>query len=333
MSQPFVTIIIPSRNEEQFISNCLDSLLENDYNKKLIEIFIVDGLSRDSSRSIVSTYIERFNFIKLLNNPRKTFPSAVNIGIQASKGKLLFIMGAHAVYERQYISKCVDNSLKYDADNTGGILVTLPKDASFFGDIITTALTSKFGVGNSVFRTGTDKVMEVDTVFGGCYRKEVFDRIGLFNEKLISSSDYEFNKRLRRNGGKIILVPEIKTVYYTRATLKSFLVNNFRNGFWSVYPIAFVDYIPVSLRHLVPLTFVLSLISSFVLSLFSPFFSFLFIGILIVYFMVALFFSVKTLKLKMIIFLPFFFFILHFSYGAGSLLGAGKILLTKIIKL
>jgi GT2 family glycosyltransferase len=307
--------------------------LENDYNKKLIEIFIVDGLSRDSSRSIVSTYIERFNFIKLLNNPRKTFPSAVNIGVKASKGKLLFIMGAHAVYDKQYISKCVDNSLKYDADNTGGNLVTLANDVSFFGDIITTTLTSKFGVGNSVFRTGADKIMEVDTVFGGCYRKEVFDRIGLFNEKLTSSSDYEFNKRLRRNGGKIILVPEIKTFYYTRATFKSFLVNNFRNGFWSVYPMAFVDYIPVSLRHLVPLIFVLSLITSLILSLFSPFFSLLFIGIFIIYFIVAILFSIRTLRLKMIIFLPFFFFILHFSYGVGSLLGAGKILITKTFKL
>ena len=89
MNQPFVTIIIPCRNEEKYIAQCLDSLLENDYDKELIEIFVVDGMSQDLSQSIVSSYIGKFSFIKLLNNPLKTFPSAVNIGIKASKGSLI----------------------------------------------------------------------------------------------------------------------------------------------------------------------------------------------------------------------------------------------------
>jgi GT2 family glycosyltransferase len=274
-------------------------------------------------------YQSKFPLIKIFQNPKKVFPAAVNIGIKESHGDLILIMGAHAQYDKEYITKCVANSIKYNADNIGGILITQAQNETFIGNIITSALSSRFGVGNATFRTGSDKIMEVDTVFGGCYKRDVFNRIGLFNEKLISTSDYEFNKRLRRSGGKIILVPDIKATYFTRATIKFFLINNFRNGFWSLYPIAFVNYIPVSLRHLVPLIFLLSLSGSFVLSFFLQFFSYLLIGILVLYFTVAIFFSVKTLRLGMIIFLPFFFFLLHLSYGVGSFLALVKILFIK----
>jgi glycosyltransferase involved in cell wall biosynthesis len=332
MDLPFVSIIIPCRNEEKYIALCLESIINNDYNKELMEILIVDGLSQDSSQRIVFSYIEKFRFIKLLNNPRKTFPSAVNIGIRASKGSLLFIMGAHAQYDNEYISKCVTNSINYCAENTGGILITKSMNKSLVGNIVTTVLSSPFGVGNSVFRTGADKIMEVDTLFGGCYKREVFDRIGLFNENLISTSDYEFNKRLRRSGGKIILVPEVRATYYTRTTFKSFMLNNFRNGFWSVFPIAFVNYLPVSFRHLVPLIFLLSLAGSFILSLFIPILINILFGILILYFLAAIYFTIKTLQLKLIIFLPFFFLLLHLSYGLGSFIALLKIILLKIFK-
>jgi glycosyltransferase involved in cell wall biosynthesis len=330
MNQPFVSIIIPCRNEEMYISLCLDSLIENDYSKDNIEILIIDGLSQDSTRSIVNFYKDRFDFIQLLNNPQKTFPTAVNIGVKESKGELVFIIGAHAQYHKEYISKCVAYSIKLNADNIGGILTTQSQNNSFVAETITSVLSSRFGVGNSTFRTGSDKIMEVDTVFGGCYKREVFERIGFFNENLISTSDYEFNKRLRRSGGKIFSVPDIKTTYYTRATFKKFIINNFRNGFWSIYPIVFVSYIPVSFRHLVPLFFFLSLSISFVLSFFSQFFSFILFGILILYFIVAFYFSVKTLKLKTVFFLPFFFFLLHLSYGIGSFLAVIKVLLLKM---
>ena len=329
-NQPFVTVIVPGRNEERYISGCLDSLIENDYPKEKLEILVIDGLSSDGTRKIVLDYKEKFHYIQLFDNHRKIFPSAVNLGIKASKGDLILIAGSHARYNKDYISKCVENSFKYNADNVGGILITVAQEKSFFGNIITTALSSPFGVGNSVFRTGSDDVMEVDTVFGGCYKRDVFGKIGFFNENLVSTSDYEFNKRLRCSGGRIFLIPEIKAYYYTRSSLGKFIMNNFRNGFWSIYPIAFVNYIPVSLRHLVPLFFIISLSGSFILSLFSPFFDFVLYGILVLYFTVALFFSVKTLRFKMVLFLPVFFFLLHLSYGIGSFLALLRISFLKI---
>jgi glycosyltransferase involved in cell wall biosynthesis len=330
MNLPFISIIIPCRNEEKYIAGCLDSLIANDYAKEKIELFIIDGQSRDSTISIINSFRDRFQFIHLLDNPKKTFPAAVNIGVKASKGEFVFVAGAHAYYDRDYISKCVTNSIRYNADNTGGIMISKAQNESFSADIITSALSNPFGVGNSTFRTGSDKIIEADTVFGGCYKRDVFDRIGLFNENLISTSDYEFNKRLKRSGGKILLLPDIKVTYFVRSTFKSFLINNFRNGFWSIYPLAFVSYIPVSLRHFVPLVFLLSLSGSFILSFLFPFFSYLLVLILIMYFIVALFFSAKTLRLKMILFLPFYFFLLHLSYGLGSLVGLVKIFFLKV---
>jgi glycosyltransferase involved in cell wall biosynthesis len=333
MNHPFVSILIPCRNEEKYISVCLDSLLGNDYVKENSEIFIIDGMSKDNTLPIVESYINRFNFIKVYQNPGKIFPSAVNIGVRASKGDFIFIIGAHAQYDHEYISKCVDYSISLDADNIGGILITKSQNESYLGEIITFALSNRFGVGNATFRTGSEKIVEVDTVFGGCYRREVFNKIGFFNENLISTSDYEFNKRLRMNGGKIYIVPDIVTAYYTRTTFNGFISNNIRNGFWAIYPIALVNYLPVSFRHLVPLFFLLSLSGLFILSFFFKYFVFLLFGILILYFLLAFYSSIKALKIRKIVVLPFIFFLLHLTYGMGSFLALLKLVFLKPFEL
>ena len=332
MNKPFVSIIIPCRNEEKYISVCLDSLIENDYVKENSEILIIDGMSQDTTLKIIDSYIDRYNFIKVYQNPGKIFPSAVNIGVRASKGELIFIIGAHARYDREYISKCVEYSIKLEADNVGGILLTKSKNESYIGEIITFVLSSRFGVGNSTFRTGSERIMEVDTVFGGCYRRNVFDKIGFFNENLISTSDYEFNKRLKLNGGKIFIVPGIKTTYYTRATFKGFITNNLRNGYWAIYPLMHVNYFPVSIRHYVPFFFLLSLSGLFILSFFFHYLLSLLIGILILYFVLAICSSFKASKIKNIAVFPFIFFLLHITYGMGSCYALLKIIILKPFK-
>ena len=331
MNLPFITIIIPCRNEERYLVSCLESLIRNTYPKELTEIILVDGMSSDSTPQIIQSFIIKHDYIRFINNPDIIFPSAVNTGIRNSKGELIFIAGAHAVYSPDYIMKSVENSLKYDADNVGGILFTRELSETFVGRIVTFVLSSRFGVGNSTFRTGSADIVEADTVFGGCYRRTVFDKIGLLNENLVSTSDYEFNKRLRRNGGKIILDPAVTAEYYTRTTFKSFVKNNLRNGYWSIYPLLFVDYIPVSVRHFVPLVFILSLVSAFIFSiLFHPLI-YLFLAILILYFLFAFGFTIPSgLKLYGKCIAPFFFFILHSTYGLGSLWALIKIVLVRI---
>lgn len=327
---PYLSVIIPFRNEEKFISQCLDSLLLNDYPKDKLEILLIDGLSTDKSIEIISTYIQKYPFIKIITNPKKIFPAAVNLGYTNSKGEVIAILGAHAIYNSDYFSKNVSNLYEYNADNSGGILETETVNKSIIGKTIAAALSSRFGVGNATFRTGSDKITEVDTVFGGCYKRSVFKKIGLFNENLISSSDMDFNVRLKNTGGKIILDPSVRAKYYTRSTFSKFIKNNFRNGFWAIYPIKFTKYIPVKLRHFIPLGFVMSLLCSAILSLLFPFFLIPLIAILVLYLSAATYFAFKNSdKGYNPLLLLFFFFLLHFVYGIGSLFASVIVLFTR----
>ena len=173
---PLVTVILPCRNEEKFIAGCLDSIISSDYPKDRLEVFVVDGMSEDGTRKILDGYTARHNFIMMLENKRKTTPCAFNLGIKNAHGDIIIIMGMHATYDSDYITKCVKYLQEYDADNVGGVMVTVPRDDTLMGKAIAQALSHKFGVGNSMFRTGAKKPVYVDTVFGGCYKKEVFEK-------------------------------------------------------------------------------------------------------------------------------------------------------------
>lgn len=333
MTYPFISVIIPCRNEESFIAKCIDSLLANDYPKDKIELFIIDGLSTDTTLDIVRSYLPEFPFIKIISNPKKVFPAAVNIGISHSGGDLIFIIGAHATYETDYFSKCVENCLNYSADNVGGVLNTVPVNNDLAGSLISFVLSNPFGVGDSKFRTGSGSIIEVDTVFGGCYKKEVFQKYGLFNENLISTSDYEFNKRIKNQGARIMLIPDIEITYFTRSTINKFIKNNLRNGFWAIYPIALTDTMPVSMRHLIPLIFVLAIFLLLVLSIKWSLFLQILLALLIVYLLCSLYFSLRLIgrKTYLIPLLPIVFFTLHLTYGLGSLWGAIRVILSKSI--
>ncbi len=326
---PFVSIIIACRNEEKFINKCLDSIIANDYPKEKLEVLVVDGMSEDRTREILKKYQKRYSFIKFLDNPKKITPSALNIGIKNSKGEIIIRMGSHARYRKDYVLKCVECLKKYKADNTGGIVKTIPTQNTIVAKAIAISLSHPFGAGGSYFRLGVDKPKWVDTVFGGCYKKEIFKKIGLFNENLERSQDMEFNLRLKRAGGKILLVPSIISYYYPKANLKDFFIHNFQDGIWSVYPLKFVKT-PLRLRHYIPLAFILGLFLSLILSPFFLFGKILFILIFGSYFLLNLFFSLEiSMKkgLKYFFVLPIIFFSRHMGYGFGSVWGLIKLLM------
>ena len=325
-----MSIIIPCRNEEIYIGKCLNSIIANDYPKNKLEVLAVDGMSEDGTRRIVEGYTQRYPFIKLLDNPKRITPTALNVGIQRAKGDVIIWMSAHNHYEKDYVSRSVESLRKYSADNVGGIMKTLPRENNFTGRAIVASLSHRFGVGNSYFRVRTDEPKWVDTVFGGCYRREVFDRVGLFNENLVRGQDMEFNLRLKKAGGKILLVPDIVSYYYARSDMRSFWKHNFTNGVWAILPFLYSPVIPVSWRHLVPLIFVAGLIGSAVLGFLLPVFFWLFLVILGSYVLANLTASFRIAlqkrDLRYLVVMPFIFGILHFGYGLGSLLGVFKIL-------
>ncbi len=322
---PFVSIIIPCRNEEKYIGKCLDSIVSQDYPKEKMEVSVINGASEDKTKEIIQSYTEKYPYIKLLENPKKYTPFGLNIGLKTAGGEVIIRMDSHAGYQMDYISKCVKYLRESGADNIGGVIKTLPAKDTIFAKAIALVLSHPFGVGGSHFRLGSQKPKFVDTVFGGCYRKEIFSKVGFFNEKLIRSQDLEFNKRLKKAGGKILLVPEIVAFYYPQADFKNFLKHNFNDGVWLTYPLKFGIRI-FSLRHLVPLVFVLILLVLAVLGVFvSIFFRALFNIIFCTYLLLSIYFSLKiSQKEKNLWYLglmPIAFSIRHFGYGLGSLWG------------
>lgn len=327
MNMPFVSIIIPCRNEGKYIGKCLETVSGQDYPKENLEVLVVDGMSEDGTKVIVGQYSQKLPFIKLLENQKKFTNFAFNIGIKESKGEIVMIMGAHTGYEKDYISKCVKYLKEYDADNAGGVIKTMPSSQTLMGEAIAFCLSSIFGA-MSFFRIGSRKIREVDTVFGGCYKREVFDKIGYFNENLLRSQDMEFNLRLKKAGGKILLIPDIIAYYYPSATLKEFVRHNFNDGVWVTYPLKFGIRI-FKLRHLLPLFFVLGFLALAVLGLFFFWVRIIFDIFFGGYFAAILFFSFKiAIKhgFKYFFIMPVVFFVRHFFYGLGSLFGLLKIL-------
>ncbi|MEW6041502.1 MAG: glycosyltransferase family 2 protein, partial [Elusimicrobiota bacterium] len=228
----------------------------------------------------------------------------------------------HTYYEKNYISKCVETLKRVDAVNVGGPIVTLPGDKTLLAKAIALATSHPFGVGNSKFRT-SNKAEYVDTVPFGAFRREIFDKIGLFNEKLPRNQDIEFNSRIRKAGFKIFLNPDIKSFYYNRSTLRGLWRQNFINGMWNIFTHV-LSKNPLSTRHYVPLIFVTSLIVSIILALMHPAGIFLFSLISASYLVANIFFTFRigfNHGFKVIPFLLIVFFTLHFSYGLGSIFG------------
>lgn len=331
----FISVIIPCRNEERYIKKCLDSLISQDFPKDKLEILVIDGMSNDGTRNIIKDYSKKNSFIKLLENKNKFTPFALNIGIKAALGRIIIRMDAHATYAKDYISKCVEYLDKYKADNVGGTLITVPGANTFVAKAIAIALSHPFGAGGSYFRIGSKKPRWVDTVFGGCYKKEIFKKIGLYNEKLIRSQDFELNLRLRKKGGRVLLAPSIISYYYPSSTFKEFLKHNLVDGIWSTYPLKLVK-MPFSIRHYIPLIFVASLISSAVLSVFFPIFLLLFLLIFGLYFTMNIYFSSKVTiqerNFRYLFIMPIIFASRHAAYGLGSILGLLRIFLQKSSK-
>ncbi|MFX0195645.1 MAG: glycosyltransferase family 2 protein [Candidatus Hodarchaeota archaeon] len=327
-----ITVIIPCRNEKDFIDLCLDSVVTQDYPKTELEVLVVDGMSEDGTREIVEDYERKYHFVRILDNPKRITPSALNIGVNNAKGEVIVIIGSHSRYEKGYITKCVKYLNEYNVDNIGGVITTFPRNNTLMGKAIANALSSPFGVGDSTFRTGSKEPKWVDTVFGGCYRKEIFEKIGLFNENLQKGQDFEFNNRLRKTGGKILLVPEIESYYYARSTLdKTFYKYYFGEGFWAVYPVRFVGRRFICLWRLVPFIFVLSLIGTGILAIFFTFFWWLFLSIIGLYFLANLCASIKISTkekdFRYLIDLPIVFASIHISYGIGTAYAILKLLL------
>lgn len=319
-----VSVIIPTRNEERFIEDLLNDILKQDYPTKLMEVIFVDGLSSDNTKSILSKYSNLYSYFKVYDNFSKVVPHALNIAIKESKNEIIIRMDAHSRYPSNYISQLVLNLNSLKADNVGGVWITLPSNDSLQALAISEATSCVFGIGNANYRLVNEEIRRVDTVPFGCYKRDIFEKIGLFDEELIRNQDDEFNARLIKSGGSIFLIPSIKIQYFARESIKKVAVMFYQYGLFKPLVNKKVGK-PSTVRQFFPVGFVLFIIlflSSFFI---SKTFLALCSSIVIIYFVINLFFTIKlvikTGKPKLLIILPFVFLIIHLSYGCGYING------------
>lgn len=324
MEYSLISVVMPIYNEKEYIKNCIESLLLQDYPKEFMEWIFVDGMSQDGTREIIQIYADKYpKLIKLLDNPHKTVPYAMNIGIESAIGKYIIRLDAHADYENDYISKCVYYLDITDADNVGGIAET--KSRGFTGSAISKMLSSRFGVGNSEFRTNGQSGY-VDTVPFGAFRREVFEKWGGYDERLTRNQDNEMNYRIRKNGGKIYLSRDIKFSYYCRDSIKGILDMAMKNGMWNVITMKLCPG-SMGVRHFIPLVFVLSIIMLPLMSLIYKPFIYLFGAETVLYFVLDAYFSKKQAgSFKEFGLLLLLFPLFHITYGSGSVRGLIRLL-------
>jgi succinoglycan biosynthesis protein ExoA len=316
-SHPLATIIIPARNEEKFIEQCLQSLIDQSYPCSCMEILVLDGDSEDTTVTLVKKLTEKHPNIRLIRNPKRVIPAALNLGLASASGEIILRADAHTVYDREYVRTCIDLLMSTAADNVGGVIK--PEGHDWISKTIALAVSSPFGVGNAYYRFA-NRQMWVDTVAFGCWKKETLILLGGWNETYLINEDYELNYRLRQMGGKVLLSPEAKSRYYSRSSLLGLFRQYFIYGKWKIKTL--VEH-PESLvyRQGVPPIFVVSLLGSISVSPFSM------TPLLVVagpYALINLVFSARIgMKhgWKFGCLLPLVFFLIHFAWGAGSLVG------------
>lgn len=317
-----LSVIVPIYNEEKYIAQCLDSILSQDYPQEDLEVLLVDGMSCDRTREIIADYASRCPFLRLLDNPDRIVPCAMNKGIAESKGDILMRLDAHTFYPSNYFSAITARLREYDAEDVGcvcrtDVLNKTPKTLA-----IREVLSNRFGVGNSAFRTGIEGVQEVDTVPFGCWPRRVFEKYGTYNTQLVRNQDIELSKRIINGGGRIIIIPDTYCTYMARETFGALVKNNFGNGKWNILTVYYTGNMrSLSLRHFIPLCFVLGLLLPAVAGIFwHP------IWWLAVFVAAAYLLALGSVSLRLAISkkLNFFYLIwafltLHTSYGCGSL--------------
>lgn len=327
-SLPMVTAVVPCRNEDRFIAKCLQSLVDMRYPIDRLEVIIADGMSEDGTRAIVRDFTSRHPHMRLLDNPGRILASAWNVGIRNARGEIVVALNAHTSFDPDYIATCVTYLRNYpDAAYVGGIVRTLPQDDTPLGRSLAVAVSHRFGVGGSRFRTGISEPEWADTAAFGGYRREIFDEIGLFNEDLVRSQDMEFHLRFKKAGKRILLVPAMVGHYYTRTKVKDYLRFCFINGHWLTLPLKYSPHM-LSVRHSVPMAFVLGLFGTLLAGVIDPRGWWLFAAIAGSYAVANLAASVSIAverrDARYLLFMPWAFTALHVLYGIGAIAGLAQ---------
>lgn len=315
-----VTLLVAMRNEERFIERCLRSILDQDYPPELLETLVFDGRSTDRSRELAERLIEGRSGWLVADNPGIAQSHGWNLGIERAGGEVVGIVSAHAELAPDYVSRAVETLTRTGADLVGGPVHA--QGLSYAGETIALATSSPFGVGNARAHY-TSREEEVDTVFQGLCLREMYERIGVFDEEMVRNQDDELSYRLRASGGRIVCNPEIRSLYYNRTSLRSLARQYFHYGFWKV---RVLQKLPrqMQARQFVPAAFVAGLVGTSGWALLAPHGTValgLLAGTYAAANLAASVIAAKRNGIRYLPALPVAFATLHLSYGAGFLTG------------
>jgi succinoglycan biosynthesis protein ExoA len=252
-----VTVVVAARNEESFIEACVRSLLAQDAPAGGFEVLVAEGGSDDKTRAVLDGLAREDDRVRVVDNPRQIAPAGWNAAIKESRGSYIAIMGAHARYPQDYLVRCLELAERTHADNVGGPAIA--EGSGYFQRANAASHHSPFSVGGASWHS-LDYEGRARTVFGGFYRRDLFDRVGLFDEELIRDSDAEFNFRLERMGGVIYQSPAIHSWYQPRTSTRAVFQQYRQYGYWKVRIMQKHGRTP-AIRQYVPAAFVAGLVA------------------------------------------------------------------------
>lgn len=327
-----VSIVMPCRNEAGYVEHAVRDALAQERRGFDLEVLVAVGPSHDGTHAIVERLSAAHPEVRLVENPAGVVPHGLNAAIRASHGRFIVRMDAHSRYPADYAATLTEALDRLKADNVGGVWETLPANGTDKAWAIAQVLSSPLGVGNALFRLGAGGERDVDTVPYGCFRRELFDRIGYFDEELVRNQDDEHNGRILRAGGRIVLLPQVRIQYFPRDRI---------GKLWRMYreyglfkPLVNRKLgAPATLRQFAPPLFVLALFGGAVLAPFVPFLRWCWLALVAVYGFTVLGVSLRlAVRGKRPAALPWLvvaFLTVHIAYGVGYLQGIVRFLVRR----
>lgn len=318
-----ISIIIPCLNEEETIESVLQAIYQQKFPRESLEVVLADGGSTDGTLAKIEDFRNSHPdlTITLINNPLRHIPAALNRAIKVARGEIIIRMDAHSLPRPDYVQRCAQALIDGKGENVGGKWEILPGVNTWIARGIALAAAHPLGVGDARYRI-SGQAGSVDTVPFGCYYRSLFDRIGFFDETLLTNEDYELNTRIRFNKGIIWFDPEIICQYFARSTLKDLATQYWRYGFWKAkmvkrYPTT------IKLRQALPPLFVVLFIGLLGLSFFIKPFLYLFLSVFFLYVSIIILASIPAAKkgkeAALVISIPLAIMTMHFTWGTGFL--------------